>query len=57
MLSHQGVALFEKIKRIRRCGLVGGSVSLGVGFEISKAHAKPRVSLLMDLSVALSYSS
>ena len=44
MLSHQGVALFEKSKRIRRYGLVGGSVSLGVGVEVSKAHAKLRIS-------------
>ena len=32
-------------RRIRRCGLVGGSMSLGVDFEVSKAHAKPRLSL------------
>jgi hypothetical protein len=24
---------FERIRRIKRCGLVGGSVSLGEGFE------------------------
>lgn len=29
-----GVALFE---RLRRCGLVGGSLSLGAGFEVSKS--------------------
>jgi hypothetical protein len=28
---------FERIRRIRRYGLIGGSVSLGVGFEVSKA--------------------
>jgi hypothetical protein len=28
------VALFE---RIRRCGLVGGSISLGIGFEALKS--------------------
>ena len=27
----------ERIRRIRRCGLVGGGVSLGMGFEVSKA--------------------
>lgn len=32
MLSVQGVALFERISRIRS-GLVGRSVSLEVGFE------------------------
>lgn len=46
ILSHQGVALFE---RIRRRGLVGQSVSLGMGFEI--------LSLLVDQDVALSYCS
>ena len=35
-LSCQGVALFE---RVRKCGLVGGSVSLGVDLEVLKAHA------------------
>jgi hypothetical protein len=39
------VALFGKIRRIRRCGLVGGSVSLGVGFEVSEALVKPSLSL------------
>jgi hypothetical protein len=37
MLSYQEMALFEMIRRIRRCGLVGGSMSLGVGFEVSKS--------------------
>lgn len=27
------------------CGFMGGGMSLGVGFEVSKAHTKPRVSL------------
>ena len=31
--------------RIRKYGFVGGSVSLGVGFEVSKAHDKPGVAL------------
>jgi hypothetical protein len=32
------VELFERIRRIRRCGLTGGErVSLKEGFEISKA--------------------
>jgi hypothetical protein len=56
MLSCQQVALFERLRWIRRCGLVGRNVSLGMGFELSKAHAKPRVSLsVMDQKVALSY--
>ena len=43
MLSHQGVILFERIRRMRRCGLVGVGVAfLGeVGFEASKAHSNP----------------
>ena len=44
MHGHQGVTLFERIKRIKRCGLIGGSVSLREGFEVSKDHAKPTVS-------------
>jgi hypothetical protein len=50
MLSHQGAALF---KRIKRYGFVGGNTSLGVGFEVSKAHARPNVSLSVDHDVAL----
>lgn len=42
MLSHQGVELFERIRRISRCG---ENVSMQVGFEVSKAQAKLRVSL------------
>ena len=41
MLSHQGVKLFDRIRRVRRHGLLGGSMSLGVGFELSKAHTGP----------------
>lgn len=37
MLSYQGVALLEKV---RWCGLVGRSVSLGLGVEVSKAQAR-----------------
>lgn len=33
-----GPQSLELCRRIRRCGLVGGGVSLGVGFEDSKAH-------------------
>ena len=48
--------LFGRIRKIRICGLVGGSISLEVGFEVSKAHARPRVSLslLMYQDVELS---
>jgi hypothetical protein len=41
MLSQQETNLFERIRRIRRRGLVGKSISLGINFEISKAHARP----------------
>lgn len=47
MLSHQDVTLFEQIKRIWRCGLARGNVTLGVGCEASKVHAKSRVSLFL----------
>jgi hypothetical protein len=38
-IGSQGVAL--------RCGLVGGSVSLEVGFEVSDAQARPSASLFL----------
>jgi hypothetical protein len=41
--SHQGVELFARIKRIRRHGLAGGSVSYGVGFNVLKAQARSTV--------------
>ena len=44
MPSHQRIESFEMIRRIKRCGFVGGSVSLGVGFVASKAHARLSVS-------------
>jgi hypothetical protein len=39
------MVIFESIRRTRRCGLVGGIVSLGVGLEISKANAGWRTAL------------
>jgi hypothetical protein len=30
-----------------KCGLGGEGVSLGVGFEVSKTHARPSVSLCL----------
>jgi hypothetical protein len=38
LLDHQGMTLLERIKS-RRCGL-GGSVSLGEGYKVSKAQGK-----------------
>lgn len=46
MHSHYGVPLFERISRIWERGIVGGKVSLCVGFQVSEVIAKPRVSLL-----------
>ena len=43
--------LSEKIRRLRMCGTVGGSMSLGLGFEVTKTYARPR----MDQDVALRY--
>jgi hypothetical protein len=72
MLSHQRVALFERIRIISgRClwsrGVyIEGSVSLGVGFEGSKAHVRltpllflspPPLSLPVDQDITLSYCS
>jgi hypothetical protein len=51
MFTHQQVTLFEKIRS--RCGFVGGSGSLEVDFELSKAHTRPRVSLPMDQDATL----
>jgi hypothetical protein len=45
----------RRISRIRRCGLVGGGVSLGLGFEVSKAHARPRfLSYFVNQDIGLS---
>lgn len=46
MLRHQGVALLDKL---RRWGLVEGSVSLGVAFEVSKPKSGP---VALSLSAA-----
>lgn len=46
MHSHQGVAIFDRNERIKRCDLVEWSMSLGImGFEVSKVHARSNVSL------------
>lgn len=54
MLSHQGVEVFERIRRIRKCVLVGVGVSLGVDFEVLKAHARPSLSLSQSVCLFLS---
>lgn len=41
MLNHQSMGLSDRIRRVRRCGLDVGGVSLGVGLEASKAQARP----------------
>jgi hypothetical protein len=48
--------LFGRIKMTRRCGR---NVSPGVGFEVSKVHARPRLSLSLpaDQKVTLNYFS
>jgi hypothetical protein len=50
MLSHHGVALSERIRRIGRCGLVEGTVSLGVGLEVPKSLF-PSQSLTLSAAV------
>ena len=52
MLSHQGVVLLERFGRIRRCSLVGGSVPMGIGSEVSKAQAILRLPALSYCSGA-----
>lgn len=44
---------------IRKCGLVGGRISLGVSLEVSKAHARSSlpVCLPVDRDVPLGYCS
>lgn len=57
MLSHQEVELFERITRIKRCGLVGETMSLEVGFKVSKAHARFSFSLSVSLPLSPSPSA
>lgn len=50
------MTLFEKIRRIRKFALVGGSVFTRDELEASKAHIKPGVSLsALNQDVVLSY--
>ena len=44
-VSHQGVELFTRFRRLRRHVLVGGGVLLGVGFEVSKADTRLSLSI------------
>ena len=54
MFSYQKVALFETLGKISRCVLVGGSVSWGMDFEVSKAYAKFRGALSAQKSCYVS---
>lgn len=45
MITLQGMALFERIRRIKGCDLVRGNLSPVVGFDVSKVQTKPRVIL------------
>jgi hypothetical protein len=57
--SHISTREWDYLRRIRRCVFVGRSVSLGMDFEVSKAHARPSVSLSLPTgqAMALSYCS
>jgi hypothetical protein len=49
-LNENGPQKLEKMsvfESIRRYGLVGGSVLLGMGFKVSEAQARPSVSLFL----------
>lgn len=39
MITQQGVEIFESLKGLEICSLVGGNVPLGVGFEEQKPVA------------------
>ena len=60
-----GIGEWHYLRRIRRCGLVGVGVALleeichrELGFEVSKAQARPSATLLpIDPDVVLSYYS
>jgi hypothetical protein len=53
-LVGEGVALLEEVwPRWRRCGLVGGGVSLRVVFDVSKVHTRPSYSLSLSLCLHL----
>lgn len=53
-LAHQRVELFKRITKIWRCGLVWGGVLPGVGYEVLKAQAQPRVCLCYGIRMYLS---
>jgi hypothetical protein len=48
--------VWQYLEKMKRYGLVGRDVSMGVGFKASKAQARPRVCLSVCLSVYLSLS-
>ena len=53
VLGHQGVALFE---RIRRYSLIGGSMPLGMGFEVSKSPFQAQsFSLLLPVDLDVEF--
>ena len=57
ILPQEGVALFEKIRKFRRCVLFEGKVSLGVWYVLRFQKPMPRLgyhSLPTDWNVALS---
>jgi hypothetical protein len=55
MPSHKE-ALFQRVIRIRRCGLIGGSMSLALRFQESK-QGQDSLSLPMEDDVSFSYCS
>lgn len=59
MPSHQEMTLFEKARRIRKCGLVGENMSLELCFEILKAQTTSPELLCLSIeeNIALDYRS
>jgi hypothetical protein len=56
MLSHQGVTLFERIRRVKRCNIARGNVCLGWVLRFQKSMPSPEsLSLPTDQDIILSY--
>ena len=45
--------LFERIRKISRCGLAEENISIGVGFEASKVYTIPSITHSLCLTVVI----
>lgn len=58
--GHQDMEIFYRIRRIRKCDLFRESMSLGMGFVVSKAHDRTSLFLFLlpaDQDVGLAFTS